>query len=146
MARAIQNHPPAKQPETLYWLETYEENEHNHEVLFPKRLEETDEGIVEVDAYSLTDPVKIAFRLSQGQLDWIDAIAHCHNLTRSEAIRRILRAGLTNLVGDLEPVAQQLELEPDQPRKAAKRSASGSPRSSSPLPLAKQTALEIVKC
>jgi hypothetical protein len=79
-------------------------------------------------------------------LDWIDAIAHCHNLTRSEAIRRILRAGLNNLWGDLEPVEQQLELEPVQPRKCPEGARKVADTASPPPPLAKQTALEVVKC
>ncbi len=112
---AIARHNPIPAPETYVLAENEFERYENELLLYPERYgddEDTREPGPVLDAYS--ERLEIALNLKCDEMfrDWVDAVGAAHDLTRSEAIRRLVRLGITKLSGEIVALPRQLSLIP----------------------------------
>lgn len=137
---------PIQRPTTVVFFEDDTDRYRNQCILFPEDMANEDpeydphdgpvaEGDVlarfpAANDYSFAESVPVSFRDHDFLLDMIDAVGAEYALTRSDTIRRLLRAGIALLEGKFEEVKEQLELpnvgaQPLRPAQAQRQKTPG---------------------
>jgi len=99
---------PIDAPEEIALFQTDHEYVDGHDMLFPDPGEHDGSSAVVplVEAYTMLRPMMLNIRMDDYLRQAIDAIGNKYKLTRSECIRRLLYAAVTDFPGDFEHVSE----------------------------------------